>query len=94
MKIDFSKIQIKDIEGKMNPRDMSKELGNIIFQNTNDIGELDLARDIYHKKEVDMDKAKAEIVKRYVEQYFLAFVKEAILPVLDIIIKEVKPNKK
>lgn len=47
MKIDFRNIQVKDIKGTIIPLDVSKELGNAIYGKTADIGELELARDIY-----------------------------------------------
>jgi hypothetical protein len=94
MKVDFRKVEIKDIEGKKVPHDLSKDLGNAIFKQTTDLGELDLARDIYHKGEVDLNKKDAEIIKHYVEEYFLAFIKETLIPVLDLIINEKgKPSK-
>ena len=96
MKVNFAKIMVKDIEGKTAPRDFSKEIGNTIFSTTKDIGELDLARDIYHKGEVDLSKEQAQLVKGYVEQNFLAWAKEAILPSLDAVInyKEQVKSKK
>ena len=96
MKVDFRKIGVKDIEGKVSPRDFSKEIANTIFSTTKDIGELDLARDIYHKGEVELSKEQAQLVKGYVEQNFLAWAKEAILPSLDAVInyKEQVKSKK
>lgn len=88
MKIDFRKIQTKGIDNKIIPRDLSQELGNAIFQRTTDIGELDLARDIYHKGEIEVGKKEAAMLKKYVEQYFLAFVKEVLLPVLNKILSD------
>lgn len=43
MKIDFRKIKVKDIEGKESNLDISKELGNTIYKNTPDLGELEFA---------------------------------------------------
>ena len=94
MKIDFRKIGIKGIDGKIQSYDLSKELGNVIFQNTKDIGELDFARDIYHKGEVDITKEQAQAIKNYVETQFKAFVKEAIFPALELIINPPKEEKK
>ena len=86
MKIDFSKIHIKGVDGKVIVHDLSKELGNVIFQQTTDIGELDLARDIYHKAEIEVDKKTAGIIKGYVDKGFRAFIKESLFPALDKII--------
>jgi hypothetical protein len=98
MKVDFRKIGIKGVDGKIQFMDLSKELGNVIFQNTKDIGELDFARDIYHKGEIDVTKEQAQKIKGYVDSQFKAFVKEALFPPLDKIINgdfdKVKQSKK
>lgn len=86
MKIDFRKIELKDVEGNSFEMDVSRELGNSIYRDTTDIGELELAREIYLKGEVEVDSAKAAVLRRYVERGYKAFVKEAVIPVLDRII--------
>jgi len=86
MKIDFRKIAVKDIEGKNSNLDLSKELGNSIYRNTADLGELELARNIYKDGEVEVDAGQAEILNKYVREGFLAFVQEALCPVLNEII--------
>ena len=53
MKIDFSKVQIKDIEDQPMTVDISKELGNMMYLNAQDIAVADLGHDIYHKHEVE-----------------------------------------
>lgn len=86
MKVNFKKIGVKDIEGKIVERDFSKEIGNSIFSTTKDIGELDLARDIYHKGDVELTKEQAQMIREHVERNYLAWAKEALLPSLDSII--------
>ena len=86
MKIDFRKIEVKDIEGDNSTLDMAKELGNTIYKKTADLGELDLARDIYKNGEVELDAGQASVLIKYVREGFLAFVQEAVCPLLDEII--------
>lgn len=86
MEIDFRKIKVKDIEGKDSNLDLSKELGNSIYRNTADLGELELARNIYKDGKVEVDAGQAAILNKYVREGFLAFVQEALCPVLDEII--------
>ena len=74
MKIDFRNIQVKDIEGNNSTLDVSKELGNTIYGKTADIGELELARDIYKNGKVDVDAANAAIIVKYVREVFLAVI--------------------
>ena len=90
MRIDFSKIDTQDIEGNKSTVNISKELGNAIYNKTADIGELELAREIYKQGEVEVDAEKASIIVKYVNETFLAFVKEAICPVLEDIINPKK----
>ena len=59
MKIDFRKIEVKDIEGKENSLDISKMLGNAIYQKTSDLGELELAQNIYKNGEVELSPEQA-----------------------------------
>lgn len=86
MKIDFRKLELKDVEGNSFEMDIAKELGNIIYSETVDIGELELARSIYLNGEIDVNPAKAEILKKYIEGEYRAFVKETLIPILDNII--------
>lgn len=85
MKIDFSKVQIKDIEGNAQTVDISKELGNMMYLNAQDIAVADLGHDIYHKKEVDLNKEQAQNMKAFVEQGFKAILKRELIPILDSI---------
>lgn len=79
MKIDFRKITVQDVDGNKSTVDVSKELGNIIYKNTPDLGELEFAQEIYKSGEVDIDEARAEIIRRYMDVgRFFAFVKAGI----------------
>ena len=65
MKIDFRKIQVKDIEGNNSTVDIAKMLGNAIYQKTADLGELELAREIYKNGEVELTQEQVECIKSY-----------------------------
>lgn len=78
MKIDFRKIQLKDIEGTVAPFDISKVLGNTIYQKTADLGELELAQNIYKNGEVELSPEQAERIKEYVKANFVAVVQIAV----------------
>lgn len=82
-KIDFKVIEVTGLDGQVHHFDMSKELGNTIYAKTLDLGELELAREIYKNGEVEIDEAQAAILIRYIRENFLAFVQEAICPVLE-----------
>lgn len=78
MKVDFRKIQVRDIEGNIVLLDVSKMLGNAIFQKTPDLGELDLAQNIYKYGEVELTPQQAERIKEYVKTNFVAIVQVAV----------------
>lgn len=83
MKINFRDIKTLDIEGKEKVMDISKDLGNTIYLETQDIGELELARKIYLEGEVDLSEEEVEITRRFLEKYYKAFIKEAIYKVFN-----------
>lgn len=78
MKIDFRTIQVKDIEGNNSTFDISKMLGNAIYQKTADLGELELAQQIYKNGEVELSPEEAERIKEYVKSNFVAVVQVAV----------------
>lgn len=84
MKLDLRNVQTTDFGGNVEVRDISKELANIIYKMTPDLGELDFAQDLYRNGEVEMSEANMELVKKYLEDgQFLAFVKKAVYNMID-----------
>ena len=77
MKVDFRNLPVRDIEGNLCPRDIAKELGNMIYNETADLGELDLAQRIYREGCVDLTDEETQTVRRYIEKGYKAFVKKA-----------------
>ena len=84
MKIDFRNIQVKDIEGTIIPFDFSKALGNTIYQKTADLGELELAQQIYKNGEVELSPEQAGRIKEYVKTNFVAVVQIAVNEALSL----------
>lgn len=82
-KINFKNIQVQTINGSVQELDMSKELGNAIYAKTMDLGELELAREIYKNGEAEIDEEQAAMLVRVIRDNFLAFVQESICPALD-----------
>lgn len=79
MKINFKKIEVTDLEGNKSTLDISKDLGNVIYKQTQDLGELDFAREIYHKGEIELSIDQIAIVRKYMNSGgFFAFVKEGV----------------
>ena len=82
MKIDFREIQVK--EGNNSTVDIAKMLGNAIYQKTADLGELELAQNIYKNGEVEVSPEQAESIKKYVSTGFVAFVQVAVNEALSV----------
>ena len=89
MKLEFKQIEITTIDGKKEKLDFDyKGLANHIFNNTKDLGELELARELYKSGKLELDKENALALKGYISQSFGAVVHEALYPVLDKIINQ------
>lgn len=83
MRVDFRKLKVEDIEGNKSTVDISKMLGNAIYQKTVDLGELELAQNIYKNGEVELSPEQAANIKGYVSTGFVAFVQIAVNKALD-----------
>ena len=70
MKVNFSKIIIKDIEGREVPADFQKQLGNQLYMQGHDIEECELGKRIYFAQgDVELTEKEIGIVSRYVAGY-------------------------
>lgn len=79
-KLNFKSVQVNDIDGTVKDLDFSKEIGNLIFRTTKNLGELEIAREIYQKGKIEVDEKTAEMIKNYIDENFVAFAKEALIP--------------
>ena len=87
MKIFLRKVEVKGIDGNSQKIDFDyKGLANYIFNQTKDIGELELARELYKEGELEINKETAIALKRYIGEAFSAVVQESLFPRLDAII--------
>lgn len=82
MNMNLKNLQIEMIDGSFIEKDISKEIANLVYQNTNDIGMLDIAMTLYKTGEVEMDDNQKQIFKSIVDQNVRAFVKKAIFKLL------------
>lgn len=87
-KVDFRKIVVKDIEGKETAMDIAKVMGNTIYNNTPDLGELEFAQDIYKLGEVEVTEERAAMVRNMDVGQFFAYIKKAVNEALDMALKE------
>ena len=64
MKINFRRIKVKTaIDGEIKEFDVAKTVGNAIYCNTPDLGELEVAQRIYKEGEVEVDEQGANIIR-------------------------------
>lgn len=91
-KIDFSKIVVKDIDGKpymvrqkneLVPYDFAKALGNSLFYTSQDIHLSELGQKIYHYEEVELSEKDFKDVRDFINKSFAAFVLLSVNPILD-----------
>ena len=69
-RIDFTKIVIKDIEGREQEADFSKQLGNQLYMQGHDIEECELGKRIYFAGgEVELTAEECAIVKKAIAPY-------------------------
>lgn len=82
MRIDFRKIEVIDIEGNKSTIDVSQKFANAIYQNTGDIGELEIAREMYNNGVVDLTTEQAESFKKYAELFVRAIDRLSVINAL------------
>lgn len=69
-RIDFTKIVIKDIEGREQEADFSKQIGNQLYMQGHDIEECELGKRIYFAGgEVELTAEECAIVKKAIAPY-------------------------
>ena len=80
--MNLTKIKTTDLEGNEMIYDVSKTLGNIIYQSTGDLGMLEVAQQMYKTGEIELtDEQKMEIVALLQDKRcpLIAIVKQALL---------------
>ena len=77
MRIDFREIEVTDIEGNKSTVDISKALGNAMYQKT-----AELAQNIYKNGEVELSPEQVKSVKKYTSTCFVAYVQMAVNKIL------------
>lgn len=82
-KIDLSKLKIEMIDGSIMEYDISKELAQVIFQNTQDIGEHAFSLELYKNPVVELTEDNKRIIKDYTDKYFKAFVKVSVNKIIE-----------
>lgn len=68
-KVDFTKIAIENIEGGKDTIDFSKQLGNAIYNQSKELGEIEIAREIYKEGIVELTDEQCKMILGYTSSY-------------------------
>lgn len=71
------------VDGAEKEYDLSKELAEVIFQNTQSIPEHNFSLEVYKNPVVELTEENRRIVEQYSQKYFKAFVQVAITRLLN-----------
>ena len=85
MRVNFTRLELKGIDGaplkdgngQPVAVDISKVLGNYIYNETRDLGELELAQRVYKDGAVDLTPEEINILGGYVKAAFKAVVQQS-----------------
>lgn len=67
--VDFRTIGIKNIEGQIETADVSKQLGNVMYMQGQNIEECELGRTIYHNGQVELNQKQEDMVRRFIQPW-------------------------
>ena len=83
MKLKLKEVEVTKIDGSKQKLKLDyKGLANYIFNQTKDLGELELARELYKKGEIEVDVEILDSIELYSKEVFGALVLESLLPKL------------
>lgn len=67
--VDFRTIGIENIEGQIETADVSKQLGNVMYMQGQNIEECELGRTIYHNGQVELNQKQEDMVRRFIQPW-------------------------
>ena len=68
-KVDFRQIDVKNIDGGIEKADVSKQLGNLMYMQGQNIEECELGKAIYHNGEVELTQQQKDMVRRFIKPW-------------------------
>lgn len=81
--IDLSTLTIKWVDGTTRTVEFGRELAQVIFENTRDVGEHAFSIKLYENPVVEKTDENARIIRDYTGRHFKAFVQVAVNELLD-----------
>ena len=82
-KIDLSKVKLQMVDGSEKEYDLSKEMAEVIFQNTQSIPEHNFSLELYKNPVVELSEENKKILEQYSQKHFKAFVQVAVSKLLN-----------
>lgn len=83
MKVDFRTIEVENIKGEIDTVDLSKELGNVIYNQSKELGEVELAREMYKNGFVELATIEhIEAIDKYIS-FFPYFITTPVHKILE-----------
>lgn len=74
--LDFSRMPISDVEGNVTELDYAKSIANLVYKNTDDVQEAELAMRIVREKKVSLTDEEIDLLrKRFAKEKLLAYIK-------------------
>ncbi|MDH6357246.1 hypothetical protein [Parabacteroides sp. PF5-9] len=65
---DFTKLKVENVNGETEALDVARIVGNIYYNNTPDIGQMDKAREIFHKGKTELTPEECQYFERAILQ--------------------------
>ncbi len=76
--IDLSKLELELLDGTIAEHDLSKDLAQAIFQNTQKIDEHAFSLELFKNPIIELTEENKKIIAEYTSKYFKAFVQVAV----------------
>ena len=76
--IDLSKLELELLDGSIAEHDLSKDLAQAIFQNTQKIDEHAFSLELFKNPIIELTEENKKIIAEYTSKYFKAFVQVAV----------------
>ncbi len=86
MKVDFSKIELHDIDGKKQNIEIHKTIGRIIYMFTENLDLIEIAQKIHKGEEVELRDSDVSEIKRLFKRKeggLLAYVRKTVEEYMD-----------
>lgn len=68
-KVKFTEVKVENIEGKIETIDISRELGNALYTQGQDVAICECGKKIYYGEAVELTQLQKDFIKKIIAQY-------------------------